>query len=143
MLYFSKLKKWKAPESAAPYLDLIAQQEKENGLPHNLLARLLEQESHFDPLAHNTRTDAQGIAQIVPRWHPDIVDPFNPDEAIPYAARYLRKLYDNFGHWDLALAAYNWGWGHLRNLMSEHGNDGFDYMPRETRHYVAEILGDI
>ena len=61
------------PHAATPYLPLIRKQEEVNEIPHNLLARLLEQESDFNPKAHNTRTDAQGMAQIVPRWHPNTI----------------------------------------------------------------------
>jgi len=142
-LYFVYNKPWTPPSAADDYLTLIREQETLNGLPHNLLARLLEQESDFDPMAHNTRTDAQGMAQIVPRWHPTIHNPFDPNEAIPYAAKYLKRLYKNFGHWDLALAAYNWGWGNLNKLIGKYGNNGFEHMPEETRNYVTEILGDI
>ena len=142
-LFFVYNRQWTPPHAATPYLPLIRKQEEVNEIPHNLLARLLEQESDFNPKAHNTRTDAQGMAQIVPRWHPNINNPFDPNEAIPYAAKYLKRLYVNFGTWDLALAAYNWGWGNMRKLLAKHGNNGFEFMPKETQNYVTEILGDL
>lgn len=142
-LYFVYSKPWTPPSAAEPYLPLIRKQEEANGLPHNLLARLLMQESDFNPNAHNVRTDARGMAQIVPRWHPNIVDPFDPNEAIPYAAKYLARLHNNFGSWDVALAAYNWGWGNINKLIGQYGNNGFEHMPEETRNYVTQILGDV
>lgn len=143
MLYFVSLRGWAYPASAEKYRGLIEKAEKENGLPKNLLARLLQQESDFNPIAHNKGSDAQGIAQIVPRWHPEINNPFNPNEAIPYAAKYLRQLHNNFKYWDLTLAAYNWGWGNVDKLVRDYGNKGFEHMPRETENYVREILNDV
>ena len=144
-VYFNKLKptKWSYPKVANKYRTQIVAVEREYGIPVNLLGRLLQQESDFNPYAHNTGSNAQGIAQIVPRWHPEIKDPFNPEEAIPYAGKYLAKLYKNFDHWDLALAAYNWGWGNLRKHLERYGPDGFIHLPKETRNYVSEILSDI
>jgi len=144
MFYFNFFNRVYVPhKNSAPYLNLIRSEEKAKGIPKNLLLRLLEQESHFRPLAHNKSSDARGIAQIVPRWHPEITDPFDPQEAIPYAAGYLRKLYDAFGYWDLALASYNWGRGNVKKVMDLHGVDAFDYMPRETRNYITEISNDV
>lgn len=144
-MYFKKFKKkkYEIPEPGKEYADLIYSVERENDLPENLLARLLQQESYFNPWAENKYSGAQGIAQIVPRWHPDVKDPFDPGEAIKYAGKYLRLLHDNFHHWDLTLAAYNWGWGNLRKHIAQYGILGFSKMPRETRNYVTEILNDI
>ena len=74
--------------------------------------------------------------QIVPRWHPN-VDPLDPTDAIWYAARYLRNLYDRMGHsWKMALAAYNWGPGNVsRNEISD--------WPTETKNYVRQISADV
>lgn len=143
IMYFTVMKSWAYPPRAEQYRDLIEKAERDNDLPKNLLARLLQQESSFRPDAHNVRTDAQGIAQIVPRWHPDIKDPFDPNQAIPYAGRYLRKLHNNFKYWDLTLAAYNWGWGNVNKLIASRGVKGFKHMPTETQNYVAGILADV
>ncbi|HEX5129608.1 MAG TPA: lytic transglycosylase domain-containing protein, partial [Usitatibacter sp.] len=130
---------WTPPDRAAPYLPAIAAAEAREGIPHNMLARLLYQESRYrdDIISGATASSAGalGIAQIVPRWHPG-VDPLDPFASIDYAAKYLSSLYRQFGSWQLALAAYNWGPG---NLSAK----GFDAAPSETRAYVAEITGDI
>jgi soluble lytic murein transglycosylase-like protein/LysM repeat protein len=58
------------------------------------------------------------------------------------AARYLRRLYDLLGDWDLALAAYNCGEGKVQRAMREAVKRGREpvfanlRLPRETRHYV-------
>lgn len=143
MYYFNVFKQWKYPPRAEKYRALIEKAERENNLPKNLLARLLQQESDFNPDAHNVGSNAQGIAQIVPRWHSEIDNPFDPEQAIPYAGKYLRTLYNNFKYWDLTLAAYNWGWGNVNRLIAGRGRKGFNHMPTETKNYVAGILADV
>jgi hypothetical protein len=127
------------PKSAAPYLEAITQAEQANNLPPTLLARVLYQESRFRPEIINgtvkSKAGAIGIAQIVPKWHPG-VNPYNPTESIAYAAGYLRQLFNQFGSWDKALAAYNWGPGNLKAA-------GLDRAPAETRDYVAQIGADV
>ena len=103
-------------------------------IPNFLLVEIARQESNFDPKAISNK-GAQGIMQIVPRWHPGI-DPYNPERAIMYAANYLRTLYIKTGSWRGALAAYNWGIGNLSKF-------GFDKMPTETRTYIAKISGNL
>ncbi len=130
---------WTPPPSAEPWLDTIRAAEDMNMIPRNLLARLLYQESRFrhDIITGQVRSSAGavGIAQIVPRWHPD-VDPLDPIASINYAAQYLRRLYRQFGSWDKALAAYNWGPGNVSRY-------GLASLPAETHNYITEILGDL
>lgn len=134
-----KIFAWSPPAAAAPYLEAIDRAERENGLPHHLLARLLYQESRFreDIITGATVSSAgaMGIAQIVPKWHPG-VDPLDPFASIDYAARYLRQLFNQFGDWKLALAAYNAGPG---NVTKHGGIPPF----AETQAYVAEIARDV
>jgi soluble lytic murein transglycosylase-like protein len=62
------------------------------------------------------------------------VDPHDPAQNLEGGARYLRQMYDKFGSWRLALAAYNAGPG----AVEQHGG-----VPpyRETTRYVKKILG--
>lgn len=59
---------WEPPPAAAPFLDTIYSTERAQGIPHNLLARLLYQESHFRSDIINGTTvspaGAVGIAQF-------------------------------------------------------------------------------
>jgi hypothetical protein len=61
------------------------------------------------------------------------------------ATRLLRDLYQQFGDWKLALAAYNAGPGRVRSAMSAGGTSDFwsisrqKLLPRETREYVAKV----
>lgn len=140
-------KAYAVPKRGEKYAELFRFVEVETGIPAGLLARLAQQESFFNPNAVNP-SGAQGMMQIIPKWHPG-VNPFNPNEAIPYAAKFLRQQYDRFGSWRAALAAYNWGPGNVNSALRKHGGD-IDAMlgdaalvPKETRNYVAQITSDV
>ena len=139
-------KVWATPTTANPYLADIMAAERNNDLPPQLLARVLYQESRYRPEIINGKlmssAGAVGIAQIVPRWHPN-VDATNPQESIYYAADYLRRLFDRFGSWKRALAAYNWGQGNVSNAITRNGDKWLQVAPTETQNYVREILADV
>lgn len=134
-----------APEKYAAYIKAA---EIREGLPHNLLARLLWQESRYreDIISGAVKSPAGalGIAQIVPRWHPN-VNPLDPWASIDYAAKYLRTLRGQVGTWELALAAYNWGIGNLTAALAKYGVGVLTHptTPKETRDYVAQISADV
>jgi len=137
LVYFlSKRNVLAAPPTVADYGDDIRAAEDEQGIPRNMLARLLYRESGFRPEVISgeikSPAGAVGIAQIIPRYHPK-VDPTDAVASIWYAAYYLKTLKDQFGTWDMALAAYNWGPGNLKQK-------GYAEAPLETRQYVAYIL---
>lgn len=129
---------WKPP---AKYADTIAMAEAQNGIPRDMLARLLYQESRYreDIITGKTRSPvgALGIAQFMPATAREMgVDPLNPAQAINGAARYLGRLYNMFGNWTEALAAYNWGPGNVKR-------QGITNAPQETRNYYVQILADV
>ena len=69
----------------------------------------------------------------------------DPIESTQAAGRYLSKLYDIFGDWDLALAAYNSGPGNVNKAIRRSG--GYKnywnirpYLPRETAGYVPAFI---
>lgn len=132
---------WALPANGLPYKHLLDASEREHGLPKGLLGRVAYQESRFrdDIVTGDTvsSANAQGIMQIVPKWHPD-VDPLNPAQAIPYAAAYLKRLFTSFGDWQLALGAYNWGQGNMRKWLA-----GEKTIPTETRNYIDQISQDL
>ena len=129
---------WKA--KAGEYLPLLNAAEDTYGIPRDLLVRQAYQESHFRPDIISGATvspaGALGIMQIVPRFHPT-ADPLNVPAAIDYAAAFLRRLYDQFGSWSLALAAYNAGPGNV----AKYGNTVPPFA--ETQNYVTSILADV
>ena len=130
---------WKLAKNAEKYLPLLRAAEIKYAIPTDLLARLAYQESRFrdDVVSGATVSSAgaQGLMQLVPKWHPS-VNPLNVPAAIDYAARYLLQLHHQFGRWALALAAYNAGPGNVQKY------GGIPPFP-ETQTYVAQIIGDV
>lgn len=129
---------WRPP---AKYADLIRQAEQRHGIPADMLARLLYQESRYreDIITGRVRSPvgAMGIAQFMPATAAEMrIDPLNPAQAIDAAGRYLRQLYTRFGNWSEALAAYNWGQGNV-------ARKGLASAPLETRNYYTQILADV
>ncbi|MDR0694281.1 MAG: transglycosylase SLT domain-containing protein [Prevotellaceae bacterium] len=70
----------------------------------------------------------------------------DPVAATHAAAKYLKDLYNIFGDWSLAIAAYNCGDGNVRKAIRRSGGksdywDIYPYLPRETRGYVPLFVG--
>lgn len=129
-------KAWTPPAKAAPYLAAIYASEAKYNLPKNLLARLIYQESRFNPLAVSP-VGALGIAQFMPATAKQFgIDPRNWQQSIDAAGKYLSQLFARFGRWDLALASYNWGAGNVSKY-------GLDRAPVETKNYYSQILSDV
>jgi len=121
---------------------MIESAARSHNLPLEFFARVIWQESRFEPGVVGPRTRsgdrAQGIAQFMPRTAAErgLLDPFDPVQALPKSAEFLRELADQFGNLGLAAAAYNAGPGRLREFLS-----GRRPLPAETRHYVLAITG--
>lgn len=130
---------WTPPARAQPYLGAIAEAEARNGLPHNLLARQLDIESdHFsaDVIDGSRRGSSGeiGIGQYMPATaEAAALDPSDPFASIEQAARDDRAMFDRYGSWQAALAAYNWGSGNL-------DRKGIDAAPAMTVSYYTKIL---
>lgn len=135
---------WTPPPPAEPYLPTVYEAERQYAIPHNLLARLLDQESGYRPDvisgAVRSSAGAVGIAQLIPQYFPG-VDPTNWIQAIDAAAKYLAQLHARFGTWSLALAAYNWGPGNVDQWISTGAQSAA--MPAETQNYVRSIARDV
>ncbi len=103
------------------------------GVPEDLFLRLVQQESGWNANAVSPK-GATGLAQLMPATARALgVDINDPTENLEGGAKYLRAMYDKFGSWRLALAAYNAGPG----AVEEHGG-----IPpyAETKNYVIAIL---
>src|SRR5205807_6221520 len=113
-----------------------------NGLPVEFFARVIWRESHYNPNAVGPPTRsgerAQGIGQFMPGTAAErrLLDPFDPVEALPKSAEFLRDLRGQFGNLGLAAAAYNAGPQRVRAWLA-----GRRTLPRETRNYVAAVTG--
>lgn len=113
-----------------------------NGLPLEFFARLIWQESNFRPDAVGPMTRsgerAGGIAQFMPRTAAErgLLDPYDPVQALPKSAEFLRELLNEFGNLGLAAAAYNAGPRRVRDWLAGRGG-----LPAETQRYVESITG--
>lgn len=121
---------------------MIESAARESSLPLEFFARVIWQESRFQPGAVGpvTRSGerAQGIAQFMPGTANErgLLDPFNPVQALPKSAEYLAELREQFGNLGLAAAAYNAGPRRVQEWLA-----GTGPMPQETRNYVLAITG--
>lgn len=126
---------WTTPPAGAPYASAFAAAESKYGLPAGLLSSQAYQESRYNPNAYNSSSGAIGLMQFLPSTANDYgIDPKDPLQSIDGAGRYMRDLYQRFGSWSLALAAYNWGMGNVQRK-------GIAAAPTETKNYFAQILG--
>jgi membrane-bound lytic murein transglycosylase D len=74
---------------------------------------------------------------------------FDPEKSSRAYARYIKELFNQFGDWYLAMAAYNWGPGNIQRDVQRTGYADFwefyrrGLMPAQTRAYVPQILAAI
>jgi soluble lytic murein transglycosylase-like protein len=116
------------------YLEVAKAAARKHGIPEDLFLRLVQQESGWNPGAVSHK-GATGLAQLMPGTARKLgVDIDDPAQNLEGGARYLRMMYDKFGSWKLALAAYNAG----PAAVEQH--DGIPPYA-ETENYVKAILG--
>ncbi len=134
------------------YEDMIHKTLRDEGVPQDLIY-LAQAESGFHPLAVS-RAGARGMWQFMGtrargyglerNWWVD--DRQDPEKATRAAARHLKDLYNQFGDWYLAMAAYNSGPGTVQSAVKRTGYADFwelyrrNVLPRETRNYVPIIV---
>src|SRR5882762_3997987 len=142
----------RAFERSGRYREMMRSILKEEGVPQDLIY-LAQAESGFHPLAVS-RVGARGIWQFMGSrargyglerslWVDDRQD---PEKSTRAAARHLKDLYNQFGDWYLAMAAYNSGPGTVQAAVRRTGYADFwelyrrNVLPKETRNYVPIIL---
>jgi soluble lytic murein transglycosylase-like protein len=116
------------------YLGMARDAARRHGVPEDLFARLVQQESNWNPRAKSGK-GALGLAQLMPETARRLgADPLDPAENLNAGAKYLARQYREFGSWRLALAAYNAG----PDAVKQYGG-----VPpfAETRKYVLRIWG--
>src|SRR5713226_4255492 len=137
---------------AGQYQDMIQRVLKDEGVPQDLIY-LAQAESGFHPLALS-HSGARGIWQFMAsrakgyglqrNWWVD--DRQDPEKATRAAARHLKDLFNQFGDWYLAMAAYNSGPGTVQSAVKRTGYADFwelyrrNVLPKETRNYVPIIV---
>ena len=99
-----------------------------------LLRGIIEVESAFRPNATSC-VGAGGLMQLMPGTarHLGCGDRYDPEQNIAAGARYIRQMYDKFGDYNLAIAAYNAGPG---NVEKHGGIPPF----AETQNYVRKVV---
>jgi membrane-bound lytic murein transglycosylase D len=139
-------------ERVGRYQPMIERILKEEGVPLDLIY-LCQAESAFEPRALS-RAAAKGMWQFISSrgkeyglrqsWWID--ERSDPEKSTRAAARHLKDLYQEFGDWYLAMAAYNSGPLRVQRALEKTGADNFwsladrRALPKETTNYVPNIL---
>ncbi len=136
------------------YIPMIKKVFNKLGIPNDL-AYLAMIESGFSPTAYSY-AGASGMWQFIPstgrlfglttNWWVD--ERRNPVESTYAAGRYLRDLFNKFGSWYLAAAAYNSGELTIERALSLYPGGNFwtisqnrpYLLPGQTRRYVPKII---
>ena len=165
VVYNDQVKKWmdyflnrgrgffeRYTERAGRYAPILGAILEEHGLPRDLIF-LAMAESGFNTSAKSWAA-AVGPWQFMPytgkmygldqNWYID--ERRDPIKATVAAARYLTKLYGDFGSWEVAAAAYNAGEGKLSKAIVKYKSEDFwdiskgRYLKDETKNYVPKIM---
>ena len=140
------------------YTDFVKKYAHEYNVSEELVYAVIKTESGFDSSAVSIK-GAIGLMQMMPstfewltndimREHLDRGMLYDPETNIKYGTYYLSRLYNRFGDWDTAIAAYNGGEGNVSKWLedSRYSDDGLklntDKIPdnfRETRNYVKKV----
>src|SRR3954470_12993596 len=134
------------------YREMMLSILKQEGVPQDLIY-LAQAESGFHPHAVS-RVGARGIWQFMAgrgigyglHHNMYLDDRQDPEKSTRAAARHLKDLYNQFGDWYLAMAAYNSGPGTVQAAVKRTGYADFwelynrNVLPRETKNYVPIIL---
>ena len=134
------------------YLAMMKEILKAKNIPEDI-AFLSLIESGFNPSAYSVARAVgpwQFIASTAKRygltidwWRDERRDPVKSTKA---AANYLRDLYEMFGSWNLAMAAYNAGEGKILRAVNRTRSDDYwgllntQYIKRETKEYVPKFM---
>jgi len=138
-------------ERASKYLFHVVEELERRNMPSEL-ALLPFIESAFNPHAQSS-AKAVGIWQFMPNTGKNFdlkQNVFRDDRRDVLASTraaldYLQQLYNRFGDWHLALAAYNWGQGNVARAIARNQKLGLGtsytdlVMPNETRLYIPKL----
>ncbi len=132
------------------YKAMIERALAEEGVPQELIF-VAQAESGFLPRAVSNKA-CVGLWQFAKfrgkeyglNQTPATDDRMDPEKATRAAAKHLHDLYEHFGDWYLALAAYDCGPGCVDHAVMRTGYADFwklrSVLPKETQNYVPVIL---
>jgi membrane-bound lytic murein transglycosylase D len=141
-------------ERAGKYKEMISKNLQAQGVPQDLIY-LAVAESGFQPQALNARSGAGGMWQFMPTGAYGLArngwfdERFDPEKSSIAYAKYMKTLYNQFGDWYLAMAAYDWGPGNVQRAVMKTGYADFwelyrrNALPGETKNYVPGIIAAI
>jgi membrane-bound lytic murein transglycosylase D len=141
-------------ERAGKYKDMISKDLRAEGVPQDLMY-LAVAESGFQPQALNAHSGAGGMWQFMPTGAYGLArngwfdERFDPEKSSKAYAKYMKSLYNQFGDWYLAMAAYDWGPGYVQRAVMRTGYADFwelyrrNVLPAETKNYVPGIIAAI
>jgi membrane-bound lytic murein transglycosylase D len=141
-------------ERAGKYRQMISKNLRDQGVPQDLIY-LAVAESGFQPQALNARSGAGGMWQFMPTGAYGLArngwfdERFDPEKSSLAYAKYMKTLYNQFGDWYLAMAAYDWGPGNVQRAVMRTGYADFwelyrrNVLPAETKNYVPGIIAAI
>jgi membrane-bound lytic murein transglycosylase D len=141
-------------ERAGKYKEMISKNLRDQGVPQDLIY-LAVAESGFQPQALNARSGAGGMWQFMPTGAYGLArngwfdERFDPQKSSVAYAKYMKTLYNQFGDWYLAMAAYDWGPGNVQRAVMRTGYADFwelyrrNVLPGETKNYVPGIIAAI
>ncbi|MBU4262410.1 MAG: LysM peptidoglycan-binding domain-containing protein [Proteobacteria bacterium] len=142
-------------ERSTRYLPMIKEELRTAGLPQDL-AYLPMIESGYSLTACST-AKAVGPWQFMHSTALDygleinryVDDRRDPEKSTRAAIAFLSDLYDMFGDWQLAVAAYNAGGGTIsKGIKNSNATDFWElaqeqYLPSETKRYVPKLIAAI
>lgn len=122
--------------------DLITAEAQRQGLDPGIALAVARTESGLcqwrpDGSAVVSSAGAIGVMQLEPETAAQLgVDPYDVNQNIRGGVTYLKQLFQKYGSWDQALAAYNWGPGKV-DTAAVTGTS----WPTQVLNYVKGILG--
>ena len=86
---------------------------------------------------------AAGLLQLMPGTAQGlgVTDPMNVDQNLNAGYKYADQMYNKYGDWGLAMAAYNWGPGNVDAYLKTGLGASGKPMPTETINYVNKTVG--
>lgn len=158
--YFDLVKYHQRLEKRLPaYEKVIKKEAEKHGFDWRLIAAMIYQESHFDPKARS-HTGVEGLMQLtkVTAEAMGIKNRLDPVQSIRGGVKYLKRIYDRYEEAKrpdrtlLTLAAYNVGYGHVKDaqkLAAERGLDPNSWsavkeilpLLRYSKHYKKTEYG--